>query len=178
MMIEGPVLHDLLARVSRLATELALWSTPDPAPPLKPGRYLLNTDASVRQGGSVIGGVLSDPDDRVVATYVWKIESASIPEAEYMALIAGLQLARERKVTKLRAYLDNEAVVDQVNRATAKGVLKELHGAAKQMLGEFQDSRVYWVPRERNKAADTLVGRALLNTDPLWQLTSVLHRHP
>jgi ribonuclease HI len=141
-------------------------------PALKRGRYLLNTDGGVRNNGhkvpmeakdAAIGVVLSDPDDREVDSYSARIGPATVQGAEYRALISGLEFARRRGVTKIRAFVDNQLVVDQINgnAAVKNEDLKKLHRKTATLLQRFPDHRVYWVPRERNRRADAMVRKAL-----------------
>jgi ribonuclease HI len=140
---------------------------------LKKGRYLLNTDGGVKNDGhrapgdepgeAAIGIVLNDPGDRPFAHHSERIGRESIPGAEYRALIKGLQLARDHGIDKIRAFVDNQLVVDQINERSAvkDETLKRLHKQAMELLKMFADQRVYWVPRERNKGADDLVRNEL-----------------
>lgn len=140
---------------------------------LKRGRYLLNTDGGMvndgkrssddEPGEAAIGVVLRDADDRPVTAHKESIGQETIQGAEYRALIKGLEMAIERGIGKIRVYVDNQFVVDQVNDLAAVNSerLIPLHRKALELLGEFEDQRVYWVPRERNKEADGLVREAL-----------------
>ena len=137
------------------------------------GRYLLNTDGGMKSDGSrssgdepgeaAIGVVLNDPNDRTVRTFKGPIGPETIQGAEYKALIKGLKLCIELGIDRIRAYVDNQLVVDQVNGlAKVKDEdLKLYHAKAMDLLNKFSDQRVYWVPRERNKAADALVREVL-----------------
>jgi ribonuclease HI len=136
---------------------------------LKKGRYLLNTDGGVRNSGhqspgddpgeAAIGVVISDPGDHEVAVDSARIGPETVQGAEYRALMRGLELASELGIDKIRAFLDNQLVVDQINHMAAvrNENLKYLHGKTLDLLQKFPDHRVYWVPRERNKRADALV---------------------
>jgi len=140
---------------------------------LRGGRYLLNTDGGMKNDGArapgdepgeaAIGVVLNDPKDRLVRTHSETIGRETIQGAEYRALIKGLELALDNGITKIRAFVDNQLVVDQIDgRAQVDSEhLKPLHEKALTTLSKFSDQRVYWVPRERNKNADALV-RAVL----------------
>ncbi len=170
----------LKQQLDRVVTELTLLSpTHDSSTAPKQGRYLLNTDAGIRKGEAAIGLVLSDPDDHVVETYSGKIQfvetnsektgPAKVQQAEYRALIKGLELARRHHIERLRVYLDNQLVVDQINElADVKHpVLVDLRRETVRLLDRLPElaknphHRVCWVPRERNKIADALVRREL-----------------
>jgi ribonuclease HI len=83
--------------------------------------------------------------------------------AEYRALIAGLELARDYGIERIRVYMDSELVVDQVNGVSAvkQGHLSELHTVASSLVALFKSIRISWVPREMNAEADRLVNDAL-----------------
>jgi ribonuclease HI len=91
------------------------------------------------------------------------IGPATHNEAEYKALIAGLNLAHERGIKHIRVYTDSELVVDQVNGVSAvrQTHLRELHERACGLRAGFRTFRIGWVPRERNLEADQLVRDAL-----------------
>ena len=164
-MTQDARIHAVKKRLERAITELAMLPVENVVPPVKPGRYLLNTDSGVKRDGAALGWVLSDPDDHLIATHAEKIKpevirGAPIPGAEYCALISGLKFAHESRIRKLRAYVDNQTVVDQLNEDGAKvrnETLKRLWREATDLLGQFKDTRVYWIPRERNQVADALV---------------------
>lgn len=140
---------------------------------LKKGRYLLNTDGGTRSSGrrsrgdepdeAAIGIVLNDPDDRPVTRVREAIGRETIQGAEYRALIKGLQLVLDYGILKVRVFVDNQLVVDQINALSdvKSDRLKGLHADVCSLLQRFDDERVYWVPRERNKDADGLVREAL-----------------
>lgn len=97
-----------------------------------------------------------------VAQFSKPIGLATHNTAEYVGLIAGLELAQEHGVRHVRIYMDSELVVDQVNgRSKVKEAhLGELHSKALSLLSGF-DYRINWVPREWNFHADQLVRDAL-----------------
>jgi probable phosphoglycerate mutase len=134
------------------------------------GNYLLKTDGSgtgtaddPAQGA--IGVVLRDPDGHPIAG--GEISRAIGPAintvAEYQALIEGLKLARSRKIPRIRVFLDSELVVEQVNgRAKVESdQIRHLHKEACDLVKEFPDIRISWIPRKWNKEADALATEAL-----------------
>lgn len=92
-----------------------------------------------------------------------RIGPASHNEAEYKALIEGLELAHAHRVRHLRVYMDSELVVEQMNDRSAvrKTELRELHEVAMGLAARFKSIRILWVPRELNAEADRLVRDAL-----------------
>ncbi|HEY5159461.1 MAG TPA: ribonuclease HI family protein, partial [Gaiellaceae bacterium] len=140
---------------------------------LKRGCYLLNTDGG---GGTYYGRRFGDPLGIAAIgallrtrrlTTVAEISEAIGPAthnvAEYRALIAGLKLARDRGIERIRVYMDSELVVDQMNGVSAvrQPHLRELHEVAQELVAQFASIRISWVPRELNVEADRLVKEAL-----------------
>jgi ribonuclease HI len=91
------------------------------------------------------------------------IGPATHNEAEYQALIEGLELARDHGVQHIRVYTDSELVVDQVNgdSAVEEERLREPHKVASSRVVLFKSIRISWVPREWNAEAHRLARDAL-----------------
>jgi ribonuclease HI len=130
--------------------------------------YLLKTDGSGtgtvdNPAEGAIGVVLMDPDGQVIKEISEPIGPAINTVAEYRALIAGLKLARSRRIQRIRVFLDSELVVDQMNdRAKVRSEqIGPLHAEASSLLQEFPNIRVSWIPRNWNKEADALATKAL-----------------
>lgn len=129
-------------------------------------RHVLYCDGAARgnPGPAAIGGVLFAPG-RVepVAAISEAIGRATNNEAEYRALLAGLQTALAAGVTRLLVRLDSELLVKQMDgsyRVKAPG-LKPLHQEAVALLRRFASVVFEQVPRERNAIADELANAAL-----------------
>jgi probable phosphoglycerate mutase len=78
--------------------------------------------------------------------------------AEYRALIRGLEEAKAAGATELFIRGDSSLVIQQVlGRFRVKQPhLKPLHKRVLELMKEFADVEVQWVPREQNKMADAL----------------------
>ncbi len=122
---------------------------------LKPGYYLLNTDGGMAPNGrrrssgdplghAAIGALLRTRRLVTVAQISKAIGPATHNVAEYRALIAGLELAREYGIQHVRVYMDSELVVDQVNGVSAvrRAHLGELHEVATRLMAHFKSRRV------------------------------------
>jgi ribonuclease HI len=84
------------------------------------------------------------------------IAAESIDEWEYGALIQGIKLGRSHGVKYLRAFMDRESVVEQVNgRWKVDPALRPLHDEVTALV-EGMNFRLSWIPRELNAAADAL----------------------
>jgi len=78
-------------------------------------------------------------------------------EAEYLALIELLNSAIEYGVKKIRIYGDSNLVVSQVNgnwKANKKMIL--FKNRVEQLLKNFNEWSITYIPREQNKVADSL----------------------
>nr|KYP35183.1 Retrovirus-related Pol polyprotein from transposon 17.6 [Cajanus cajan] len=101
---------------------------------------------------------------------------ASNNQAEYEALLAGLQLAREVGVRKLICWTDSKVVSEQVNdnfQVKDAHLLKYYH-TFRNMSQHFEEVVVKHCPRENNERADQLARLATSNCKP-GQLRTTLH---
>jgi ribonuclease HI len=91
------------------------------------------------------------------------IGTATNNQAEYHALLAGLEMAAAAAVTDLKVYLDSELIVKQLRGEykVKNADLKPLFAEVLRRTNRF--SRISWhhIPREKNKSADKLVNEAL-----------------
>lgn len=136
----------------------------------KPGFYVLKTDGGITaeqgqaSGQAAVGVVLKDPKYRDVDEASKRIGWArNHHEAEYKALIEGLELARRHGIDRIRVFLDSALVVNIVygDWKLEPEHLKELCRRASVLVKEFADIKICWVPREMNVEADALASRAL-----------------
>lgn len=120
--------------------------------------WKLYTDWAASKEGSGAGVVLIHSDKEEFA-YVLRFKfQSSNNEAEYEGLLAGLQLAKQMKVRKLRIYVDSKLMANQVNDefGTKDDWMKMYKDKAKQMMEEFDSSKIKQVPRRKNKKADVI----------------------
>ena len=79
-------------------------------------------------------------------------------EAEYLAMIAGLELALNNNFNEIIIYSDSELLVNQINgkyKVKAKN-LRPLFDQVLDVLDEFAKYEVTWIPRDKNGVADDL----------------------
>ena len=127
--------------------------------------YTLRTDGAARgnPGPAGIGVVLEDEFGRSVAELAGGIGWATNNEAEYQALIKGLELAIANTVDDIVVVSDSRLLVEQMKgkfKVKSKG-LKPLHARAVQLAGGFQTIRYTSVPREANEEADRLANEGI-----------------
>src|SRR6266496_5093650 len=139
------------------------------------GEYVLFTDAGVKASGherhgdppgaAAIGVVLKKRRNGrldFVAGISKPIDPATKDQAEYLALIAGLELARSLGVRRIRVFMDRESVVDRMSGvARVRQADRKMHEKAVELYNAFLDKRISWLPREINAEADALASLAL-----------------
>ncbi len=125
----------------------------------------LRTDGASRgnPGPAAAGIVIEDADGMKLKTMHRWLGTMTNNEAEYHALIDGLQAVQTWNPDKLEVCLDSKLVVEQVNGGyrVKETRLKELNARAQELLAGFPDVKVKHVEREQNKRADYLANQAL-----------------
>ncbi|HEX2050224.1 MAG TPA: ribonuclease HI family protein [Actinomycetota bacterium] len=135
-------------------------------------RATLHADGGARgnPGPAGIGVVLTDDRGDVVAELGRGIGATTNNVAEYEALIAGLQLARDHGVARLRVLLDSKLVVEQMaGRWKIKNDrLRVLAVRAQKLMRDFEHVSIQHVGRARNARADALanLGMDEAESDP------------
>ncbi|ELZ08273.1 ribonuclease H [Halovivax asiaticus JCM 14624] len=128
------------------------------------GRVHLYWDGGSRgnPGPAGIGWVLVTSDG-IVAEGSDTIGEATNNQAEYEALIAALEAAREYGFDEVHCRGDSELIVKQVTGAydTNDPVLREKRVTAVEHLSSFDEWTIEHVPREANEHADDLANEAL-----------------
>jgi len=83
--------------------------------------------------------------------------------AEYTAIIKALQAAKEIDAKELTVFSDSELLVKQINGSykVKSEQIKPLFRQAVELLSEFENYKVRFIPKEKNKKADKLANRAL-----------------
>lgn len=124
----------------------------------------LFTDGGARgnPGPAAIGGVLYQ-GEKEIAHFSQYIGETTNNQAEYKALLAGLELARKHQVTDLECFLDSELVVKQLKKEykVKDAELAKLFVKVWNLSQEFSGISFTHVRRELNKEADRLVNLAL-----------------
>lgn len=122
------------------------------------------TDGGARNNPGPAGiGVVIKEGRKVVERYCEYIGKATNNQAEYQAVIAGLQRAKELGAKEAHCYLDSELVVNQLNRRyrVKDKDLAPLFVKVWNLSLDFQKVIFIAIPREKNKEADKLVNEAL-----------------
>lgn len=124
----------------------------------------LFTDGGARgnPGPAAIGGVMYDGKNKI-ADFSQYIGQTTNNQAEYQALLKGLDLALENNIQNLECFLDSELVVKQMNKEykVKDKELAKIFVKVYNLSLKFKKISFSHVRREYNKEADTLVNKAL-----------------
>ena len=119
--------------------------------------------ASRSNPGDASIGVSILLDGKEVHTISKKIGIATNNEAEYQALIDGLNFCIDNSIKEIDVFLDSNLVVEQVNKnyKVKAENLKVLNSKVDELIQEFNFIKINHVYREENKRADQLANMAL-----------------
>ena len=119
--------------------------------------------ASRSNPGDASIGVSIVLDGKEVHAISKKIGIATNNEAEYQALIDGLNYCVDNSIKEIEVFLDSNLVVEQVNKnfKVKAGNLKVLNSKVDDLIQEFNFIEINHVYREENKRADQLANMAL-----------------
>lgn len=129
-----------------------------------PGPVTLFIDGAAdrHHGAAGIGGLFMSHGKQLYSFSEY-LAGATSNEAEYQALIRGLELGRELNLNRLKIYADSELIVKQVNGdyRVRNPRMQVLNRQALDMLQELESWSLEHIPRERNRPADRLSKAAL-----------------
>ena len=119
--------------------------------------------ASRSNPGDASIGVSISLDGKEIHTISREIGIATNNEAEYQALIDGLNYCIENSINEVDVFLDSKLVIEQVkkNYKVKAHNLKEYNSQVENMIKEFKYIEFKHVYREDNKRADQLANFAL-----------------
>uniref|UniRef100_A0A804HNE7 Uncharacterized protein n=1 Tax=Musa acuminata subsp. malaccensis TaxID=214687 RepID=A0A804HNE7_MUSAM len=120
--------------------------------------WTLHVDGSANAKGAGAGLVLVTPDGRSIERSFRFGFRATNNEAEYEALLAGLRLALEMRVTDIRVITESQLVARQLDgeyEARDPTMVKYL-AQVKNLATKFVHFELSNVPRSENQRADTL----------------------
>jgi ribonuclease HI len=125
----------------------------------------INTDGAARgnPGPAAIGVVIKDDRGQIVATISRRIGKATNNQAEYRAIIAGLERAVKLGARQVRIFSDSELAVKQINGRyrVKKASLRELYEKVVKLAGALESFSITHVRRAKSSAADSLANQAL-----------------
>lgn len=128
-------------------------------------KLTLYTDGGARgnPGPGGCGVVICNSQRQVIKKATKFIKKATNNQAEYEALILGLQKAKSLKASEVDCYLDSQLIVEQLNhRYKIKNPgLGSLFIKVWNLSQSFKKVNYYYIPREKNKQADKLVNQVI-----------------
>ena len=167
--IKGQVLADFVmefasaepAKDAQATTDLSTWK--------------LSVDGASNAQGSGAGLILTSPEGIDIEYALRFGFHTSNNEAEYEAVIAGLNLAHSLEVDQLEVYSDSQLVVRQIEdtyEAKSEKMILYLQ-KVRDLLRKFGLVQVKHVPRAENSRADTLEKLATASQEDLSRSTPV-----
>ncbi|MEI6835374.1 MAG: ribonuclease HI family protein [Candidatus Falkowbacteria bacterium] len=128
-------------------------------------KIIIHSDGGARgnPGPAGIGAVLNNEAGTVLAEISKYLGETTNNQAEYQALIAGLEKAKELKAQELDCYLDSELVVKQLNHEykVKNAELAPLFLKVYNLSLSFKKIKFIHIRRELNKEADKLANEAM-----------------
>ena len=167
--IKGQVLADFVMEFT--PTELAQTTHAKDDLPI----WKLSVDGASNAQGSGAGLILTSPEGIDIEYALGFGFHASNNEAEYEAVIAGLNLAHSLEVDQLEVYSDSQLVVRQIEdtyEAKSERMILYLQ-KIRDLLKKFVLVQVKHVPKEENSRANTLAKLATASQEDLGRITPV-----
>jgi len=114
-------------------------------------------------GPAGAGAAIIDSHGKPLAELSRYLGETTNNEAEYRALILGLEMARERKYPNIVIQTDSELLAKQIRGEyrVKEPRLKELFAKAHRLLEDFRHWEIKNVPRLQNRLADRLSNIAI-----------------
>ena len=128
-------------------------------------KLIIYTDGGARgnPGPSGLGVVIYNQDKQILGKYSKFLNRATNNQAEYQALILGLEKAKSLKAAEVDCYLDSKLIVEQINgkyKVKNPG-LGPLFIRVWNLSQSFKKVNFYHIPREKNQEADKLVNEVM-----------------
>lgn len=127
-------------------------------------KMIIHSDGGARGNpGPAAIGVVIEQNGAIIATISQKIGDTTNNQAEYRALLAGLEKAHELGAQEVECILDSELVVKQLQREykVKNKELAPLFVKIYNLSLQFKKISYRHVLRSENKIADKLVNEAL-----------------
>jgi ribonuclease HI len=107
--------------------------------------------------------VVRDGEGEIIGLLKRGLPPMTNNEAEYAALVLGLEAAQRFRPRRLKIYMDSEVVVGQMQGtfAVRSPALKRWHTQACRLAHRFREVTYVHIPRDANRLADALAAEAL-----------------
>ena len=124
----------------------------------------INTDGASRgnPGPAAIGVTIKDGDGGLLASISRRIGVTTNNQAEYRAVIAGLEQAVSLGARRVMVQSDSELLVKQINGQykIKNAGLRPLYQEVVRLTGSLESFDITCIPREQNAEADKLANKA------------------
>ncbi len=109
-----------------------------------------------------IGGLLK-MDNKIIFSFSENIGKKTNNEAEYLALMKGVEICVESNILNISIFSDSELVVKQINGdyKVKNDRMSKLHKRTHELLSELKSWKVVHVLRDKNVEADELSKQGL-----------------
>ena len=123
----------------------------------------MDGSSTLHAGG--IGIVLKSPEANTLKHKVRLHYPTTNNEAEYEALLKGLELAKSLGAESVLVQGDSQLVIGQVNGMyeAKEERMKKYLNKVRRLIKKFSEAHFVQIPREENMEADTLVKDALVS---------------
>jgi len=126
---------------------------------------IAHTDGASRgnPGPAAAGFILTDPDGTQLQAKAFFLGRNTNNVAEYTGVVQALEAAIKIDAKRLIVFSDSELLVKQINGEykVKSEQIRPLFRQAVELLGRFENWKVQYVSRDKNKEADKLVNQAL-----------------
>jgi ribonuclease HI len=126
-------------------------------------RLILYTDGAIRPGATGLGVVIRDETGRVLDWRSKRLpQEMTCNQAEYEALILGLETVHTLRPKHVEVRTDSQVVVNQMRGefSVHSPALRCLHARARAAVATLDAVEWVHVPRLRNRLADALANEA------------------
>ena len=128
-------------------------------------KLIIYTDGAARgnPGPAAIGAVLKDTANKTIATISRRLAPTTNNQAEYLAIISGLEKAVSLGAKNIIVKSDSELAVKQIKGQfkVKNTALRPLYQQVVQLTGKLESFSITYIPREQNRQADDLANKAL-----------------
>jgi len=132
---------------------------------LSTDKLIIYTDGAARgnPGPAAIGAVLKDTANKTIATISRRLAPTTNNQAEYLAIISGLEKAVSLGAKNIIVKSDSELAVKQIKGQfkVKNTALRPLYQQVVQLTGKLESFSITYIPREQNRQADDLANKAL-----------------
>lgn len=125
--------------------------------------YYCDAAVDTLKRGSGIAVVVRNATGQILDAASCFLAGMTNNEAEYEALILGLEMALARSERRVTFLLDSQIVIGQVAGcfAVRDAKLAPRHERAARLLAQLPEATLVFVPREQNQLADALAAEAM-----------------